>query len=322
MTDGGSARGTTEPGDQLALASFIVGAVLAGGNAVAVRFSNRELPPLWGAGLRFALAAALLLIVMAVMRLSMPRGRALAGALIYGALNFAGAFALAYYALIRLHAGLGQTILALVPLATLVLAVIQRQERFRVATVIGSLLALAGIGLMWGASVGESLPPLSLLAALGAVLCFAEAAVVVRRFPHAHPVTMNAVGMAAGAILLVGGSLVAGEPITLPEQGATWAAIAYLVPVGSVAVFILYLVVLRHWEASRAAYAFVLIPFVTVLLSAWLLDEPITLGLVLGGFLVLAGVYVGALRPAAASGDGASASRPVGERDAPAVERK
>jgi hypothetical protein len=36
-----------------------------------------------------------------------------------------------------------------------------------------------------------------------------------------------------------------------------------------------------------------------VLLSAWIDDEPIGAGLVLGGLLVLAGVYVGALRPAA-----------------------
>ena len=48
------------------------------------------------------------------------------------------------------------------------------------------------------------------------------------------------------------------------------------------------------------AYTFVLIPLVTVLLSAWIDDEPIGAGLVLGGLLVLAGVYVGALRPAAA----------------------
>jgi drug/metabolite transporter (DMT)-like permease len=41
----------------------------------------------------------------------------------------------------------------------------------------------------------------------------------------------------------------------------------------------------------------VLIPFVTVLLSAWLDQEPLGVGLLLGGLLVLAGVYVGALRP-------------------------
>lgn len=311
----------TEGGERRALVSFVAGAVLAGGNAVAVRFSNRELPPLWGAGLRFALAAVLLLAVMAVMRQAFPRGRALTGALLYGALNFAGAFALAYYALIRLHAGLGQTLLALVPLATLLLAVAQRQERFRVAAFGGAVLALAGIGVMWGASVEESLPSLSLLAALGAVLCFAEAAVVVRRFPHVHPVTMNAVGMAAGAVLLLGSSVLAGEPMTLPQRAATWVAIAYLVPLGSVAVFVLYLVVLRYWAASRAAYAFVLIPFVTVVLSAWLLDEPVGPGLVIGGLLVLAGVYVGALRPAPA-GDGLTDDRRERERGAPVVEGK
>jgi drug/metabolite transporter (DMT)-like permease len=59
-------------------------------------------------------------------------------------------------------------------------------------------------------------------------------------------------------------------------------------------------VVLRYWAASRAAYEFVLIPVVTLALSAWLDDEPVGLGLVLGGLLVLAGVYVGALRTAEA----------------------
>jgi drug/metabolite transporter (DMT)-like permease len=44
-----------------------------------------------------------------------------------------------------------------------------------------------------------------------------------------------------------------------------------------------------------------LIPFFTVALSAWLDSEPISGGLVLGGILVLAGVYIGALREAWAS---------------------
>ena len=286
-----------EGGDRIALASFIVGSALAGGNGVAVRFSNRELDPLWGAGFRFALAAALGLTIMAVMRLAMPRGRALWGAVLYGALSFAGAFSLAYYALLRLHAGFGQTLLALVPLATLLVAVAWRQERLRASGVVGSLVALAGVAVMSGASAQDVHLP-SVLASVGAALCFAQAAVLVRWIPHVHPVTMNAVGMAAGAVLLILGSLVAGETIELPRLTATWVSIAYVVPVGSIMVFFLYLVVLRYWHASRAAYEFVLIPFVTVALSNWLDDEPLGLGLALGGLLVLAGVYVGALRPA------------------------
>jgi drug/metabolite transporter (DMT)-like permease len=282
--------------ERTALTAFVAMSVLAGGNAVAIRFSNRELDPFWGASLRFAFAASLLVAVMAILRLTLPSGRALAGAVLYGVLAIGGAFALAYYGFVRIHAGLGQTLLAVVPLATLFLAVVQRQERVRLGAVMGGLIALAGIAVMSNATVDADVPALSLIAVLGAAFCFAEAAVLVRHFPPVHPVTMNAVGMATGAALLFGGALLAEDTLELPRRAETWSAIGYLVPVGSVLVFVLYLVVLRYWEASRAAYEFVLIPVVTVALSTWLDDEPLGLGLLLGGPLVLLGVYVGALR--------------------------
>lgn len=283
---------------RMVLAAFFVGSLLAGGNSVGIRFSNRELAPLWGAGLRFSLAAILLLGIMAVMRVAVPRGRALAGAVLYGALSFAGAFGLYSFALVHIHAGLGQTLLALAPLATLLLAVLQRQERIRVAAAIGTVLALAGVGVVSGGSLGESFPLTSLLAILGAVLCFAEAAVLARRLPPMHPVALNAVAMTAGGALLAAAAAIAGEPLALPQRATTWAALAYIVPVGSVIVFLLYLFVLRNWPASRAAYVFVIIPFVTVSLSAWLDQEQVGLELVAGGLLIIAGVYMGALRRA------------------------
>jgi drug/metabolite transporter (DMT)-like permease len=284
-------------GEGRPLAAFLIGSVLAGGNAVGVRYSNRELDPLWGAGLRFALAAVLLAALMAVLGLSPPREKALAGAVLYGALNFGAAFGLAYYGFVRIHAGLGQTVLAVVPLVTLLLAVLQRQERFRPAALGGSVLALGGIAVLSQAPL-RGVPMLSLLALLAAAFCFAEAAIVVRRVPTVHPLTMNAVGMAAAALMLVGGAILVGDTIELPEHAETWIALGYLVVVGSIVVFGLYVFVLRFWSASRAAYTFVLVPVVTVAISAWLDDEPVRLGLILGGVLVLTGVYIGALRRA------------------------
>jgi drug/metabolite transporter (DMT)-like permease len=199
---------------------------------------------------------------------------------------------------VQVHAGLGQILLALVPLATLLLAVLWRQERLGAAAVLGTLLALVGVAVISRSPLQEDVPLLSVLAVVGGAICFAQALVLVRRFPRVHPVSMNAVGMAAGAAVLLTASLVADEPIALPHRPETWAAMAYLVVVGSVVVFLLYLVVLRYWAASRASYGFVIIPFVTLLLSAWLDNEPVGVGLLLGGLLVLAGVYVGALRPA------------------------
>ena len=46
--------------ERTALAAFFAMSILAGGNTIAIRFSNRELDPLWGACLRFALAAMIL----------------------------------------------------------------------------------------------------------------------------------------------------------------------------------------------------------------------------------------------------------------------
>src|SRR4051795_2366274 len=172
------------------------------------------------------------------------------------------------------------------------------RRSLRVVAVAGTLVALLGVALMSRAPLRESLPLLSLLAAVGSALCIAQATVLVRRFPPVHPVTMNAVAMTAGAAVLIAGSALAGESLVVPQRAATWVALGYLVVVGSVVVFVLFLFVLRHWVASRTAYVYVLVPFITVALSAWLDDEPVGAGLVLGGLLVLTGVYVGALRPA------------------------
>jgi drug/metabolite transporter (DMT)-like permease len=227
-----------------------------------------------------------------------PSVSATASWLLFGerACEFAGAFGFIFYAFVHIQAGLGQTLLALVPLATLLLAVAQRQERLRGAAVVGSLLGLAGVGLLSLDPGRESIPPLALLALLAGVLCFAQALVLVRRLPPIHPVALNAVGMVTGALVLLSVSTLLGEPKVLPKRIETWAALAYIVAIGSVVVFLLHVYLAQQWGASRAAYVMVVIPFVTIMLSARLDQEPITGGLLLGGVLVLGGVYLGALR--------------------------
>ena len=238
-------------GDRVALGAFIAAALLAGGNAVGIRFSNRELDPLWGAGVRFSLAAAILLVLMVGLRLSLPRGRALIGAMVFGALTVGISFSLLYYALLRLQAGFVQTLLALVPLVTLLLAIAGRQERFRIGPLVGSLLALAGIFLMVNAPTEGAVPMLSVLATLGSVLCAAQGGVVVRAFPPVHPVVMNAVAMLVGAAMLLIASALVGESWMIPRRSETWMILAFLVVIDSILVSVLYLVVLRHWDVNR-----------------------------------------------------------------------
>jgi drug/metabolite transporter (DMT)-like permease len=119
---------------------------------------------------------------------------------------------------------------------------------------------------------------------------------MIRRFSPVHPVTLNFIGCTTAALVLVPLSLVSGETVAVPEETDTWIALGWVVFVGSGLMFMLYLVVLTHWAASRAAYVFVVSPLLTVALSAWLDDEPVGTALVVGGVIILLGVYFGALR--------------------------
>jgi drug/metabolite transporter (DMT)-like permease len=280
----------------LVLTAFVVGSVLAGGNAVGIKFSNDELDPLWGAALRFTAAATVMWLILAFLRRPVPRGRALTGALLYGLFNFAGAFGFGFLAFVELEAGFGQLVLAIVPLLTLLLAVAHGQEALRMRSLAGALLAIAGITVMSSGSLAGG-SAMALVFALLAAICFAEGAVVVRRFRPIDPYGLNAVGMTVGAVVILGAALLRGDDIALPEMAATWLAQAYMILVGSVLVFVLYVFILGRWEASRATYTFVVVPPVTVLVSWWLRDEPLGAGLVLGGVLVLIGVYIGAIQP-------------------------
>jgi drug/metabolite transporter (DMT)-like permease len=280
------------------LVAFLVGSVLSSGNPIAVKFSNVELDPLWGATLRFTLAAALMLVVMRALGLRFPRGRALLGAVLYGVFNFGLAFACLFYALVELGAGFLQILLAVIPLITLLLVVVQRLERLRVSAVAGAVIAFVGVLLMSQIALDASISIGTILVAMAAAFCLAEGAVLVRVFPPEHSVSLNAVGMTVGAAVLFVGSLLAGNEIVLPRLGETWLAMAYMVVIGSGIVFILWVFVLKRWDASRAAYNFVLLPPITLVFSNLITGEAVGVELILGGVVILVGVYVGALRPA------------------------
>ncbi len=278
------------------LAAFLVGSVLSAGNPISVKFSNVELEPVWGATLRFTFAAVLMLTVMAVLRVRFPRGRALLGAVLYGVFNFGLAFACLFYALVELGAGFLQILLAVIPLITLFLVVVQRLERLRVASVVGAVLALVGVLMMSRVALDASVSVTSILVAMAAAFCMAEGAVLVRLFPPESPVSLNAVGMTVGAIILFVASWLAGNEMVLPQMRETWLAMAYMVIIGSGVVFMLWVYVLQRWEASRASYNFVLLPITTLVLSHWITGEEVGVDLVFGGLVILIGVYVGALR--------------------------
>jgi drug/metabolite transporter (DMT)-like permease len=303
----------TGSGNRLTLAAFLAMVLLAGGNAVGIDVVADELEPFWAAGLRFTAAGLIFLVAMLALRVPMPRGRSLLGAVVYGVLGFFLAFAVAFWAIPQTGAGTGQTLIALVPLLTLILAAAQGLETLRLRPVIGAAIAVIGVGILAADRLHADVPPLALLAVVLTATCFAETGVLLKGTPRAHPVATNAIGMLVGGLLLGILSAAAGERWVMPAESDTWTAMLFLVVFGSVAVFWLYLFVLGRWTASEVSIEFLLIPIATVVYSAILTGEPMTPALLVGGAVILAGVYVGVyVRP----GQADAASFPVPESDA------
>ncbi|MCL4562245.1 MAG: EamA family transporter [Chloroflexi bacterium] len=279
--------------DHWPIAAFALSVLFGGFNAIGVHFIVLELPPFWGATLRFAPASMLLFLLVFILKLPLPQGRAFQGAILFGALNFGASYAFLYYGLEKVQPGMTQVIMALVPLFTLLFAITHHQENFRWHSLIGALLAAAGIGLVFMQQLGASVPFSSLLAIILGAASFAEAGVIAKSFPKSHPITTNAVGMATGAAILFLMSFVWHENQVLPAKAATWTALIFLILIGSCVVFILFLYILKRWSVSTTSYQFVLLPFVTLLASTWLAHETLSPILLGGAALVLTGVFIG-----------------------------
>ena len=273
----------------------LAGVVLFGaGNTLAIKVSVRELAPFWSAGLRFAIAGGLLLAIVAVARRPLPRGRGLTGAVLYGLLGFVANLALLYPALRTVPAGVATVLIALAPLMTFGLAILHRQERFRMQGLLGALIAFGGVAVIVADQLSTAVPLGSLLAILLAVTFMAESNVVLKWVPGSDPFVTNAVAMLTGSSVMLVISAVGGEAWSIPSEAVTWAAVGYLVVLGSVVMFGLNLFALRRWTASGVSYVTLLMPLVSVPLASVLLSEQVSPQFLVGGVIALAGVFVGA----------------------------
>jgi len=269
--------------------------VLVGGaNAIGVKQTVVEIAPFWGATMRFAAAGVIMLAIAIGTRRTLPRGRSLTGAMLYGAVGFGASYGFLYSALRDVPAGTAGVLIALVPLLTFAFAIVHKQETFHPQGLLGGAIALAGVAVIFADQISASVPLGSLVLIVLGTACIAETAVIVKWITRSDPFGTNAVAMLTGGAILLVLSLLFGETWTVPAQAATWLAVGYLVLFGSVVMFALFVFTLGRWTASAVSYATLLMPLVAVSLSAILLGEQITASFVLGGVVILIGVYAGA----------------------------
>lgn len=281
--------------DKRTFVAFLLVVVLGGSNSVAIRFSNQELAPFWGAFVRFFFAGVVFWLIFLGRRMSLPGRRDVAVIALNGFLSTGVSFALLYWALQKVPVSLATVIVSTSPLFTLVLAVLHRLERFRVQSLLGGLIAIAGLTVVVNAQPGgrDLLPGITGLI-IGALVA-AEGNVIFKMYSlKSDPVIINAVSMTSGAFFLGAASWLAHETHVLPSTPLVWGAVLYLILGGSVVMFYMFVYVLSRWKASSASYAILFFPLVATLLAAWLAKETVSMAFILGAAMVLTGVWFGA----------------------------
>lgn len=268
-----------------------------GSTYLAIRLMVETVPPALGAGARFVLAGAIMMVVLIARRgagaLRVP-ARQLAWCAAVGTLLAAGGNGLVTIAERDVPSGLAALLIASEPLWIVLLrsAVGDRVPR---ATLGGVALGFLGVGILLlpGGRPDDVPLGMTLLVVVAALSWAAGSFLQSRVDVPPDPLTSTALSLFCGGLVLVAGGAIAGESVDLGAFSAkSVAAFAYLVVIGSIVAFTAYSWLLTHAPISKVStYAYVN-PVIAVLLGAVFLSEDVAVATLAGMVLVLASVWV------------------------------
>ena len=240
---------------------------------IAISLQVGEVPVVTSVFLRFALAGAIMLIALAVLkRLRKPVSWSWVTiqALCIFCLNFIGL----YLASEIIASGLVALIFSLASIFNAINARLFFDEAISGRTLLAGAIGAAGLTLIFWSdlAIDFSLDTLKGIAWAGfGTLMFSFGNMASRRntMIGTRPITANAWGMAIGALALAVTLLVSGGSLPLSDDPVYWSALVYLAVIGSIVGFTTYLVLAERIGSAQAGYVTVLFPVVALTISTF-----------------------------------------------------
>ena len=215
---------------------------------------------------------------------------------VQGAAHLAAPYLLLTLAYENASAGFVSLFITLVPLATAALAhVLLDNERMTGSLFWGMAIALGGVAFMvlsGDSGLGnEGRPLVASGLALGAVILIAWSSIYAKRDADNYDVfSLTVAQMVIGALML---AIV--MPFTPGSIGdlnrEVWLLILFLAVFGSIIPYGAFFWALQHARANLVALSGYVPPFVATIGGVLLLDEQLEAGVVIGGSLILVGVF-------------------------------
>lgn len=269
-----------------------------GSSVVFARFALKEIGPYPVTVLRFGIASIAFLITFFLLKKRFPEGRRiLQNLIIVGIVATGLPLLLFYFSLSYMSSGIFAVFLATLPIFTAVLAhIFLKGEKLNKNRLIGLIMALAGVAILIATRssglVGGVFNMKGPLFALLGVFSASLGSVYAKFHVHKEDSFVVSAAQTVAAFLFVTVFVVSIGKFHIGQVSPMgWFAVFYNGIVGSFIAFWLTFTLIKKYGATASALPSYVMPVITAILGVVFLGEIVTAPLIIGGVIILAGLY-------------------------------
>lgn len=283
-------------------AAFVLLGLIWGSSFAWIKIAVDEIPPASLVAWRMGLGAVGMLVLLAFIRVPMPRGvRDWLPLVVLGAVNAAIPIFLISWGEQFVDSGTAAVLNSLTPIFSLILAgLVLRVEPVTALRVGGLVLGFLGAALLASREFDLRADASGLFGAGAVVLAalsYAVGASYARhRIRSTHRYVVAGGTLVFATIDMVVLAFITDGGVILPTQPDTILAVAWLGLLGSFVAYVCFFFLIEHLGATVASMVTYVFPVVGVTLGVLLLNERMDARLILGTALVLAGIIVVTVR--------------------------
>jgi drug/metabolite transporter (DMT)-like permease len=281
---------------------WLILALIWGSTWLFIKLGLEDLPPFTFAGIRFVIAAIILLTIIIIRRRPLPTAwRDWALIARTGVLAFSINYGLLFWGENRTSSGLAAILQTIIPVFGLILAHLHLpDERITLPKLFGIILGIAGVVIIFSNQMetgGPSAFQGSLAIVVGAFGAAYSNVLIKSRGGHLDYAVLAGGQMACGLVpLLIVGIIFEGNPLKLRWTPLALLSLFYLAIVGSAVAFLLYYWLVKHMEVTRTMLIALFTPLLAVSLGMVVRGEQLTWRIAAGGACIMAGIGVIVLR--------------------------
>lgn len=255
--------------------------LLWGGSFLFVGVAIREVPVLTLVAVRVGLAALALHLVLRVLGMAFPLGRAALLAFAgMGILNNVIPFSLISFGQSRIDSGLASILNATTPIFTILLAhLLTPDEKLTRRKLAGVGLGFVGVVILFsGRELFDRGGIFGQFACIGAAISYGFAGIFGRRFARLglQPLVIAAGQLTMSSLIMVPAALLVDQPFARPMPGmATVAALVILALASTAGAYILFFRILTRAGATNISLVTLLVPCSAILFGTLILGEAI-----------------------------------------------